>query len=222
MWRFIFSILLNVVVLVVRCQENVDDSTAAMSPLNLSEVVLQANLLRPVEGLLNSEKNSYELRGYWLKNRWLFIAEVGWAATERGNPVFYRSEGEYWRLGTAYNLVKNPDLNNVVALGLNYARTGFNDEVTSSLRQDSLIVGSLEVPFEIGNSGAGAGWFEITGHLMTTIQERWVLGYTIRYQIFRRQDTNSRVEPFDLPGYGKTVRENSFSFDYYLGWKLFK
>jgi len=219
MWRFIFSALCCFVCFTVLAQEpKLPDSLMETRPKFAPRFIqVNYNALRFVENLLNKPQNSQEVQVEMGIHKFQLVADIGRAETNRGNDYVYRNDGTYWRVGFDINMSKAWE-EQMIGLGLRYARASYQD---AAIFTRPLGDGS-EQAFELANTDLEARWAELVFKMRVPVWKGLITGYTMRYQFFQVTQglEGSQLKPFDIPGYGKTNRPNSFGFDYYIGWRI--
>ena len=98
---------------------------------------------------------------------------------------------------------------------MRYARASFEDELTFTSDQ-----GFGEQTFNVSNAKLNARWIEVVFGLRGKIVSNLYTGFTMRWQFARKINGEGELKTFDIPGFGKTRRENSTAFDYYFMWRI--
>lgn len=219
MWKSIFSVGLCLVTLGLSAQEeklldSLLDEGPKFAPRSIQ---INYNLMRLGENLLDKPQNSREIQLELGIHKFFLVADFGKAETLRGEDYSYQNEGSYWRAGFDVNMSKLWQ-EQMIGLGLRYAQADFQDAATFTR---VLGDGSTQ-DFAFANPNLQSRWAELVFKMRVTIWKNLSTGYTMRYQFFERTKglEGSQLKPFDIPGYGKTNRPNSFGFDYYLGWRI--
>ena len=185
---------------------------------------LQANYnaLRLVQNVVKEPKSSQELQvELGVHKKYTLVGDFGFAKVNRGETYSYKSQGKFWRAGIDVNMSGDKESSNFIGVGWRYARTRFDDEIAYDL---SIAGGTSEdliqnIRFE--NPKLTSEWMEFVVTMRVKIQKQFYTGYTLRYQFFNQlKYDREELKPFDIPGYGKTNRANSFGFDYYVGWRI--
>jgi len=224
MWRSIFSLLAMCTGLMAAAQEAavadavekiIEDPHPKFAP---RFVQFNYNILRFGENLLDKPQTSQELQAELGIHKYLLVADVGFAQTERGEDYTYQSEGNYWRVGLDANLSKAWEDGQVLAIGLRYARANHSDQ-TAFTR--TVVNGDVQ-EFAFENADLSSRWAELVFKMRVKVWKGLSTGYTMRYQflLVTQGLEGSQLQPFDIPGYGRTNRPSSFGFDYYIGWRI--
>jgi len=218
MFRYFFSLLLLFAVCIVYAQQvnqNGDTIPKIKPDWTPYELKIGTNLIRAGRSVFGSGLTSYELQGALAMHQAIAILELGIEENQRGDTFDYSNQGQFFRIGADWNFVKDKPSGNVLALGLRYARAGFKDNLTYT---DDLGFG--EETFSYSNAQLNARWYEITFNLRGKIVSNLYMGFTMRWQFSRKIKGEGELKTFDIPGFGKTRRENSTAFDYYIAWRI--
>ncbi len=124
----------------------------------------------------------------------------------------YQNDGTYFRVGADVNfLLKDPD-RNMVFLGVRYARSQFSH--TANYSFEDAVFG--EIDQTVTSADAQGAWREITGGLRVKIW-KWVwMGYTARFKFGLNTKGEGDLKAYDVPGYGRTIKPNTWGFNYQL------
>lgn len=146
-------------------------------------------------------------------NRYFVTLEYGHSARDlSSDSASYSNDGNYWRAGIDVNfLTKDPD-RNVFFLGARYGRSRFSESL-SVVRVDP-VWGELSDTFY--HSGASASWIELTSGLKVKIWKMFWMGYTGRLKFALSTKGSREMLPYDVPGFGRTDKETTWGFTYYL------
>ncbi|MEX2232027.1 MAG: DUF6048 family protein [Cyclobacteriaceae bacterium] len=157
--------------------------------------------------------SGWEVNGEIDFNRYYFTLEYGkWGRNFNSDSAAYMNDGRYWRAGVDVNfLTKDPD-RNVFFLGARYGRSVFSESLSIKLYDP--IWGLLVDDFY--HSDVNAWWLEITTGLRVKIWKIFWIGYTGRLKFALSSDVTDEMLPHDVPGFGKTDKETTWGFNYYL------
>ncbi len=220
MWKYIFSLFILTGSIAsaqtdaeVEAVENllVQDT---LPKFRVRSLTANYNVFRMAENILNKPRTSNEIQGELGIHKFFVVADFGTESTKR---LGYEMEGTYWRAGLDVNLSSAWQEGQFIGLGLRVANASFSDqaEITRILVDDS------EMVVNLSNENLKAQWAELVFKIRGKIAGNLYTGYTMRYQFFLNYDPYpEELRPFDVPGYGKTKRPNSFQFDYYIGWRF--
>lgn len=213
MWRFIFSCITLVTVLHSFGQTKEDQNLK--KGFVLHDVKIGMNAIRLGRSSFGTGFSSHEIEGALAINDFNLVADFGVEKNERGGSFGYENSGKYFRFGADWNFTKDRPGGNVLSLGLRYARSSFEDQLTFVADQG---FGSQTYSFD--NNDLAARWFEVVFNLRGKIIANLYMGFTLRWQTFRKLNGEGMLKAYDIPGFGKTKRENSTAFDYYLAWRI--
>ncbi|MEM6641498.1 MAG: DUF6048 family protein [Bacteroidota bacterium] len=217
MCRFSFSIILILTAAVAISQPKSDSADFVKIKPDWSphELKLATNLIRAGRSAFGSGYQSYEVQASLSMFRAIAVLELGIEENERGESFEYLNSGQYLRFGGNWNFVLDQESGNELSLGLRYCRAGFKDDI---LYTDNIGFGVQE--FSYSNERLNARWFEVALNLRGKIVSNLYMGFTMRWQFSRKINGEGVLQAFDVPGFGKTSRQNSTAFDYYLAWRL--
>ena len=174
------------------------------------------NLMRLGENLLNKPRTSDEINLELGIHKFFLVADFGLEETERTG---YAMDGSYWRVGVDANLSTAWDDGQMIGIGLRVAQASFSDQaaIQRTIPSDPEIVQEIL----LSNNNLTANWAELVFKIRGGLSKNIYTGYTMRYQVYLvTKPYPEELRPFDVPGYGKTKRPNSFQFDFYIGWRL--
>lgn len=179
------------------------------------ELKLGANAIKGGRSLFNGNYSGMEIQAALALYRAICVVEFGQEENSRGENFDYQNKGIFYRLGGDWNFIKDQESGNVLSLGLRYANAGFEDNLSYT---DDLGFG--ETTLSYANHDLKARWWEVAlslrGHLVSNLY----MGFTMRWQTLRKIKGEGSLKTFDVPGFGKTRRDNSTAFDYYFMWRI--
>ncbi|HEX8037683.1 MAG TPA: DUF6048 family protein [Chryseosolibacter sp.] len=145
--------------------------------------------------------------------RYFLALEYGtWGRDLASDSASYANDGTYWRAGIDVNfLTQDPD-RNVFFLGARYGRSVFSEAMTVTSADPYW--GVLSDSFY--HSGVNAWWLELTTGLRVKIWKMLWLGYTGRFKFALKADKTPEMLPYDVPGFGRTDKETTWGFNYYV------
>lgn len=157
--------------------------------------------------------NGWEFAGDIDFNRYYLVLEYGsWGRTLNSDSAAYANDGNYWRAGIDVNfLTRDPD-RNMFFLGARYGRSVFTESM-SVMRFDP-VWGLLADNFY--HSGVTASWLELTAGLRVKVLKIFWLGYTGRFKFGLSSQGTTEMLPHDVPGFGRTDKDTTWGFNYYL------
>ncbi|MEM0938463.1 MAG: DUF6048 family protein [Bacteroidota bacterium] len=223
MLKYIFSLWLASLVVVSVAQpsnipqENTPQENTSQEKVNWTphHLMLGFNAIRTGRTLLGQGLTTHEIQARMGMSRAIAVLDLGTEKNRRGETFNYVNSGQYFRFGGDWNFVKDQESGNVLSLGLRYARAGFKDDLDYSSDQ-----GFGTEDFEFSNTDLNARWLEVTLNLRGRIISDLYMGFTMRWQTYRKVNGEGILKTFDIPGFGKTRRDNSTAFDYYIMWRL--
>lgn len=157
--------------------------------------------------------HGWEVNGEIDFSRYFLAIEYGSSGRDlHADSADYANQGKFWRAGVDVNfLTKDPD-RNVFFLGARYGSSVFSESMTVS-RFDP-IWGELNDSFY--HADIHASWLELTTGLRVKIWKIFWLGYTGRFKFALSTDASDEMLPHDVPGFGRTDKETSWGFNYYV------
>ena len=215
MWRSIFSILTLAISLVVLGQPAPPEKTKEPVDFRPYEVKIGVNAIRSGRTFAGGELTSHEVQAALAMHRYNVVVDFGIEEHQRGETFDYKNQGSYYRLGIDRNFSKDKESGNVLSLGLRYARAAFEDRMAFTSDQ-----GFGEQDYVLENSDLTARWFEVAFNLRGKVVSNLYMGFTMRWQFARSVSGEGTLKTYDIPGFGKTTRQNSTAFDYYLMWRV--
>lgn len=152
-------------------------------------------------------------------DRYYLTAEVGrWEKNFVGDRQRYTNDGSYYRIGADVNfLLKDPD-KNMFFMGLRYAHSKFNEQLTYSTTEPVF----SNIDRTVTNNGMKAGWGEVTLGLRVKVWKELWMGYTARMKVAPTVGTSGEFEVYDIPGFGLASKTVYWGFNYQLYWRFRK
>ena len=216
MLRSFFSCLFLVLAFGLMGQQPTQQGLIKPKPdFSVHEIKVGFNAIRAGRTAFGSGLTTNELEGILAFHQWNLVLDVGTHSQTFGETYDYTNKGNYFRVGTDWNFVKDKPSGNVLSLGLRYARAGFEDELRYTSDQG---FGTSNYAFE--NTDLSARWGEVTFNLRGKVVSDLYMGFTMRWQFARKINGEGVLETYEIPGFGKTKRKNSTAFDYYIMWRL--
>ncbi|MEP0985916.1 DUF6048 family protein [Ekhidna sp.] len=215
MWRSTFSLIFLVACLAAVGQQQTPLKKKEKVDFRPHELKVGFNAIRSGRSLSGSDYTSHEIEtaiGIHLYN---VVFDYGVEEHQRGETFDYRNTGNYFRAGIDRNFTKDKASGNVLSLGLRYARANFEDQMIFIADQ-----GFGEQTYSLTNDDLSARWLEVAFGLRGKVVSNLYMGFTMRWQFSRKINGEGDLKTYDIPGFGKTSRQNSTAFDYYLMWRL--
>lgn len=215
MWKYIFSITALVFSLTALGQPAKPPKEKEPLSFRPYEVKIGMNAIRSGRTFAGSGFVSHEVEAAVAIHRYNVVIDYGIEKHEHGETFDYENKGSYYRVGIDRNFTKDKESGNVLSLGLRYARASFEDQMTYTADQ-----GFGEQTYFLENNDLSARWLEVAFGLRGKIVSNLYMGFTMRWQFSRKIDGEGELKTYDIPGFGKTKRQNSTAFDYYLMWRV--
>lgn len=148
--------------------------------------------------------------------------------TEQLNRNFtYSSQGSFFRLGVDVNLLKdrktdsNDAQGDVIFFGLKYAHSQLDDQITFRPSTDSITNAIYNISqISQSNNNLDAWWLEMNAGVKVEVFKNIFLGYVLRYKFLKGFSDRNSLIPYEVPGFGKGDKENAFSLDYYIYYRI--
>jgi hypothetical protein len=157
--------------------------------------------------------NGWEVQGDLDFNRYYLVLELGhWGRNFAAETATYANTGDYWRAGIDVNFLTRDPERNVFSLGARYGRSVFTEALTV-VREDP-DWGQLNENFYHAN--VNASWIELTTGLKVKVWKIFWLGYTARLKFGLSDVGTPEMLPYDVPGFGRTDKDTTWGFNYYL------
>lgn len=216
MWKSIFSISALVIGLRVSGQ-NPTPQQNVKQPVDFRpyELKLGMNAIRSARTAFGSDLITHEVEAALAVHRFVVVGNFGIEEHQRGETFDYENKGSYYRIGIDRNFTKDQESGNALTLGLRYARASFNDQISFTVDQ-----GFGEQDYFLENENLTARWIEVAVGLRGKVVSNLYMGFTMRWQFARKINGEGELKTYDVPGFGKTKRQNSTAFDYYLMWRV--
>lgn len=216
MLRFTFSLLTLVLSLTALCQPATPKNKKEPVDFRPFEVKIGVNAIRSIRSFSgSSDLTTHELQTALAIHKYNVVFDFGLEEHKRGESFAYENNGSYYRIGLDRNFTKDKASGNVLSLGLRYARASFDDKLIFTTDQ-----GFGEQEYVLENSTLTARWLELAFNVRGRIVSDLYMGFTMRWQFLRQINGEGDLKTFDIPGFGKTNRQNSTAFDYYLAWRI--
>lgn len=146
-------------------------------------------------------------------NRYYIALEYGRLGRNlNSDSAAYANQGTFWRAGIDVNFLTNDPDRNMFFLGARYGRSMFSESMT--MQAYDPIWGSQTGSFY--HSSVNAWWLELTTGLRVKLWKIFWLGYTGRLKFALSADGTEEMLPHDVPGFGRTDKETTWGFNYYL------
>lgn len=196
-------------------EEKVDTVQISFRPKGIR---LGVDLVGATKTALNSDKTTLEFSADVELYRYLVNFEFGqYENTRSGNDAsIYHNKGTYFRTGIDINLFKKDTDVNILFFGLRYGKATFDDQL--QYLQTNALFGDNN--FNRINTNINARWFELTSGIKLHIAHNFWLGFTNRLKFSLKVNESDALTSYDIPGYGTTVKDNTWGFNYLLMYRI--
>ena len=216
MLRYIFSVLILAFCLFADAQTTPQALQKAPKDFKPYDLKLGVNAIRSIRTFSGSEElSTHEIQAAVAVYKYDIVVDFGVEEHKRGDSFNYINKGSYYRVGFDRNFSRNKKSGNVLSLGLRYARANFEDELMYTAD-----FGFGEQDYLLENNSLTAGWAEVVFNVRGKVFSNFYMGFTMRWQLLRTINGEGELKAFDVPGFGKTRRQNSTAFDYYFMWRI--
>jgi hypothetical protein len=134
------------------------------------------------------------------------------------NGYHYMNNGAYGRLGMDINIVKFESLKDqdIVFVGLRYGYSRYSQEA------DHIIYSNYwnRIDTSVPRQALNAHWAEIVFGMKGEIFTNVFLGWSLRAKFVIAQTGNPYMDPFIIPGLGKTTGEVPVDFSFTLSYRI--
>jgi hypothetical protein len=214
MSRYITSILLVAFVLQLNAQDRIENDSSRLKFLPTG-IRVGTDLLAIGKSMHTDYFKGWEINvDADVYRRFYLTGDFGsWKTNYVLNNGVYSSDGRYFRVGVDINfLLKDPE-RNMFFLGFRRGHTSYTDYSDYSYTDDAS--GNL-VDVHVSNSNPGANWNELTAGLRVKVWKYIWLGATGRYKFSYKGSGQENLVSYDVPGYGKTIKNNWWGINYQL------
>ena len=211
-FKYLFISILAGISVSVSAQIDTTRSTRGIFfGLDLSRFLVTA--LEPVH-------NNFELSmGFSVTDNIQLQAEGGYLNVDFSDSTYrYKQSGSYYRFGAEYNMLKRQagELDQVY-LGLMYGYSPYSHEAESITITDGYWgSGEGSLPLTINT----AHWIEIKGGLRVELWKNLFVGYALRLRIFLAGNTDPKLEPYLIPGFGKADKTSAIGMSYSVFYRI--
>ncbi|MBL7843060.1 MAG: hypothetical protein JNK44_04285 [Cyclobacteriaceae bacterium] len=211
--RYLSSILLFCISLTLSAQK-ADTVKKNYRPTGVrAGIDLVSLILSPVSDEFQGWEGSVDIDFY----RYFLVLEAGsWSRDILTEMDVYSNRGNYWRAGVDMNFLNKDPEKNMFFLGFRYANSTFDEQLTNTPTDPVFGVGTNTFT----SSGVHASWGELTTGLRVKMWKFFWMGYTIRYKFGLNTNETSGLTPYDVPGYGRTDKNTTWGFSYYMMFRI--
>ncbi len=164
-----------------------------------------------------SDRTGVEATARYKFNRKFFaVGEVGFENVEFDRePLQYKSNGSFLRLGIDYNIFKVEEIgnNDNIIIGARYgiAITDYSSN-RFTIKDDYW----GDYTNTLGNATSNTHWVEAVFGLRSEILKNFYMGWTVRLRQIVALNQTSELDPYAIPGYGRRDNTTNLSFTYNL------
>lgn len=168
----------------------------------------------------SGERLAWEIRGdYPVKGIWFPTVEIGMLRLkDKKDNYFYRNNGVYGRLGVDLNILRFEALDDhdLVFVGLRYGFSNFTHEAEQVTYSNYW--GDLET--SIPENNLNAHWAEVVFGMKGEIFKNLFIGWSFRIKFVMAKTRDEIIEPFIIPGVGRTNIEIPMDFSYGVYYRI--
>lgn len=180
-------------------------------------VRIGADVISPIRTFTDSKFGGYEFSADVDFYRYYLNVEIGkWERDLKTDLEAYSNNGKYFRLGVDVNFLKKDPDKNMFFLGARYGHGKFSERLT--ITSEDPVWGISTDSYQ--NNNVKANWIELTTGLKVRMFKGFWMGYTARYKFGLSTDATRGFIPHDVPGYGKTYKDNTWGFTYYVMFRI--
>lgn len=178
---------------------------------------LGADLIPPIRAFTDDAFKGYEFNADIDFYRYYLAIELGrWERDLQTDLEKYTNHGNYFRIGADVNFLKKDPEKNMLFFGARYGHGKFSENLTITSVDE--IWGSSTDSYV--NTDVKANWAELTTGLKVRMFGLFWMGYTARFKFLLSTNEPRGFIPHDVPGYGKTYKESTWGFNYYIMFKI--
>ncbi len=183
-------------------------------------ILLGLDLSRFVVTALEPVHNNFELSlGFSVAENFQLQAEGGYLNVDFSDSTYtYKQSGSYYRFGAEYNMLERlPGELDQIYLGLMYGYSPYTHEAENITISDGYWgIGEGSLPL----TNNTAHWIEIKGGLRVELWRNLFVGYALRLRIFMAGKTDSKLDPYLIPGFGKADKTTSIGMSYSVFYRI--
>jgi len=183
-------------------------------------ILLGLDLSRFIVTALEPVHNNFELSLAISVTKNIQIqAEGGYLNVDFNDSTYsYKQSGSYYRFGAEYNMLKRqPGELDQLYLGLMYGYSPYSHEAENITITDGYW-GTAEGSLPLINNTAH--WIEIKGGLRVELWRNIFVGYALRLRIFLAGNTDPKLEPYLIPGFGKGDKTTTIGMSYSVFYRI--
>ncbi len=171
---------------------------------------------RLVEQAVAPDKQFYEVNADLSIGNYFLVADFGAGSHLQEKEEFnYELKGNYFRLGADFNFIPDNKNNNVLFIGVRYARSSYSEKLDAVFA--SPVFGAFPVDYD---RPATARWFEGVAGMKARVWGGLFLGYTLRYKLGLKTHAAGSFASYEVPGFGRVGDGNTFAFNYHISYRI--
>jgi hypothetical protein len=213
MWKYSCSIVLMAVSLQLNAQDRLANDSSRLKFLPTG-IRIGTDLLAIGKSAYTNYFKGWEINvDADIYRRYYLTVDYGsWTTNYALDNGVYSSDGRYFRVGVDVNFLLKDTDRNMFFLGLRRAHTNYTDYSDYSYNDPAF--GSIDV--HASNANPSANWNEFTTGLRVKVWKYIWLGTTARLKFAYSGNGQVNLVSYDVPGYGKTIKNNWWGINYQL------
>lgn len=218
MLRLYSSIAFLIVTITLSAQKKTEEKTDTVKSKYLpTGVRIGTDALSIARNFYDESFNGWEVNADIDFYRYYLALDVGsWSRKFSSDAGPYDNNGTYWRVGADINfLLKDPD-RNLMFFGVRYGRSVFTEKF--DVVTIDPVWGTFNTTYV--NPDVSARWYELTAGIRVKIWKMFWMGYTGRFKFGLKTDESGVLLASDVPGYGRTNRDETWGFNYQLIFRI--
>jgi len=152
-----------------------------------------------------------------LKNTFFPVVEAGHGrcdVTDDNTNINYKTAAPFLRVGLDYNVLRDKWQDNKLFVGARYGVSMYDFDISGPELVDPIWGGSE--PFAYNGISTTTQWIELLAGVQVKIWRNFHMGWSVRYKRKIASTKNDYAEPYYVPGFGTTMSETAWGFNYSL------
>ena len=171
------------------------------------------DLISLVKSRTQDNYTGWEVNGEIDFGRYYLAIDYGrWGRNLNSDASTYSNDGKFWRVGIDVNFLRKDPDGNVFFIGTRYGHSNFSESL--SLNSSDPNWGLFTRNYH--QADVNAWWLELTSGLRVKIWKIFWIGYTGRLKFALNTDDTPEMLPYDVPGFGRTDKDTTWGFNYYI------
>lgn len=183
-------------------------------------ISLGLDLSRFLVTVLEPVHNNFEFSlGFSVTDNIQLQAEGGYLNVDFSDSTYiYKQSGSYYRFGAEYNMLKRqPGELDQVYLGLMYGYSPYSHEAEKIFISDGYWgTGEGSLPLTQNS----AHWIEMKGGIRVELWKNLFVGYALRLRFYLTGNTDPKLEPYLIPGFGKSEKTTAIGMSYSVFYRI--